>query len=194
MYEYLEGRLIEKTPTYAVVDCGGVGYHVFISLYTSEKLGNQKDCKLFTHLVVREDAHILFGFSDRTERAIFQQLISVSGVGASTARMILSHLNPEEVVSAISTGNVAALKGVKGIGEKSAQRIIVDLKGKLGSGSELPENFLVSNNKIMEEALRALVALGFNKTAGEKALDKAIKANPTEKTVEQLVKDALKFV
>jgi holliday junction DNA helicase RuvA len=194
MYEYLEGRLIEKTPTYAVVDCGVVGYHVFISLYTSEKLGNQKDCKLFTHLVVREDAHILFGFSDRTERAIFQQLISVSGVGASTARMILSHLNPEEVVSAISTGNVAALKGVKGIGEKSAQRIIVDLKGKLGSGSELPENFLVSNNKIMEEALRALVALGFNKTAGEKALDKAIKANPTEKTVEQLVKDALKFV
>jgi holliday junction DNA helicase RuvA len=194
MYEYLEGRLIEKTPTYAVVDCGGVGYHVFISLYTSEKLGNQKDCKLFTHLVVREDAHILFGFSNRTERAIFQQLISVSGVGASTARMILSHLNPEEVVSAISTGNVAALKGVKGIGEKSAQRIIVDLKGKLGSGSELPENFLVSNNKIMEEALRALVALGFNKTAGEKALDKAIKANPTEKTVEQLVKDALKFV
>ncbi len=194
MYEYFEGKLVEKTPTYAVVDCNGVAYTLNISLTTSAKLGTAAQCKLYSHLAVREDAHTLFGFFDKDEREMFRMLISVSGVGAATARMILSSLSPGEIVGAIAGGHVATFKAVKGIGEKSAQRIIVDLKNKVGKDTGTSVNFLTAHNKTREEALSALAALGFVRNVGEKALDRAIKADPTEKTVEQLIKEALKYL
>ena len=194
MYEYFEGKLVEKTPTYAVVDCNGVAYHINISLNTSSKLGVTTTCKLFSHMAVREDAHVLYGFFEREEREIFRQLISVSGVGAATARMILSSLSVAEIITAISTANVGTFKGVKGIGEKSAQRIIVDLKNKIGKDVNSSPNFLVSHNKTKDEALSALIALGFAKQVAEKALDRTIKSDPADRSVEQLIKDALKLL
>lgn len=192
MYDFFEGKLVEKTPTYAVLNCNGVGYVLNISLNTSAKLGLAATCKLYAHMAVREDAHTLFGFFDKEEREIFRQLISVSGVGATTARMILSSLSPSEVVGAVATGSVSTFKSIKGIGEKSAQRIIVDLKGKVGKDAVLPDNFLQAHNKTKEEALSALVALGFAKAVAERAIDKVIKGDPSEKSVEQLIKDSLK--
>lgn len=192
MINHIEGRLTEKTPTYAVIDCGGVGYLLHISLNTFSKIGSSEKCRLYAHLTIREDAHTLYGFADQEERIIFRHLISVSGVGASTARMILSSLSPAEVTGAIMTGNVAALKSIKGIGEKSAQRIIVDLKGKLGKDDAPMEFFTASNNTTREEALSALVMLGFAKNVAEKALEKVIKAEGNGATVEQLIKQALK--
>ncbi len=194
MYEYFEGKLVEKTPTYAVVDCNGVAYHINISLNTSSKLGAASSCKLYSHMAVREDAHVLYGFFDREEREIFRQLISVSGVGAATARMILSSLSAAEIITAISTANVGTFKSVKGIGEKSAQRIIVDLKNKIGKDVNSSPNFLVSHNKTKDEALSALIALGFAKQVAEKALDRTIKSDPADRSVEQLIKDALKLL
>jgi holliday junction DNA helicase RuvA len=192
MYNHFEGRLVEKTPTYAVVDCGGVGYLLHISLNTFSKIGTSEKCRLYAHLAVREDAHTLYGFADQEERAIFRQLISVSGVGASTARMILSSLSPGEVTQAILSGNVTALKSIKGIGEKSAQRIIVDLKGKLGKDDMAAEFFTSVNNTAREEALSALVMLGFARNIADKALEKVIKAEGNGASVEQLIKQALK--
>lgn len=184
--------MAEKTPTYAVIDCGGVGYLLHISLNTFTKIGSSEKCKLFAHLAIREDAHVLYGFADQEERHLFRHLISVSGVGASTARMILSSLSPIEIQQAIMSGNVAQLKSIKGIGEKSAQRIIVDLKGKLGKDDMPMEFFTPANNTTREEALSALVMLGFAKNVAEKALDKVIKIEGTGATVEQLIKQALK--
>lgn len=192
MYNHFEGRLVEKTPTYAVVDCGGVGYLLHISLNTFSKIGSTEKCRLYAHMAVREDAHTLYGFADQEERAIFRQLISVSGVGASTARMILSSLSPGEVTQAILSGNVTALKSIKGIGEKSAQRIIVDLKNKLGKEEMPMEFFTTSNNTAREEALSALVMLGFARNTADKALEKVIKAEGNGASVEQLIKQALK--
>lgn len=192
MYNHFEGRLVEKTPTYAVVDCAGVGYLLHISLNTFSKIGSSEKCRLYAHLAVREDAHTLYGFADQEERAIFRQLISVSGVGASTARMILSSLSPGEVTQAILSGNVAALKSIKGIGEKSAQRIIVDLKNKLGKEEVPMEFFVSSNNTAREEALSALVMLGFARNTADKALEKVMKAEGNGASVEQLIKQALK--
>lgn len=183
---------MEKTPTYAVIDCLGVGYLLNISLNTYSKIGESERCKLFTHLAIREDAHTLYGFAEEEERSVFRQLISVSGVGASTARMILSSMNPEEVVSAVQSANVGALKGVKGIGEKSAQRIIVDLKGKLGKDVSMPQSVFSSGNKIREEALTALVTLGFARNVSEKAVEKVYKAEGNVASVEFLIKQALK--
>lgn len=193
MYSHFEGRLTEKTPTYAVVECAGVGYLLHISLNTYSKLADAESAKLYAHLSIREDAHVLFGFADEEERELFRQLISVSGVGPSTARMILSSMAPAEVTQAIHTGNVSALKAVKGIGEKSAQRIIVDLKGRFGkSDSSLAANFLQANNKTREEALTALVMLGFARNTAEKAVDKVYKTEGNVVSVEQLIKQALK--
>lgn len=192
MFNHIEGRLAEKTPTYAVIDCGGVGYLLHISLNTFTKIGASEKCKLFAHLAIREDAHVLYGFADQEERHLFRHLISVSGVGASTARMILSSLSPSEIQQAIMSGNVAQLKSIKGIGEKSAQRIIVDLKGKLGKDDMPMDFFAAANNTTREEALSALVMLGFAKNVAEKALDKVIKIEGTGATVEQLIKQALK--
>jgi Holliday junction DNA helicase RuvA len=193
MIHHIEGKLVEKTPTHAVIECGGVGYIMQISLNTSSKIEQNKTVKLYTEqMYIRDDMPRFFGFSDVEERALFRKLTSVSGVGGVSALLMLSSLSASEIQQAIATGNVALLKSIKGIGEKTAQRIIVDLKGKLGEGSALPSNFLTAHNKIKEESLMALVNLGFARQVAEKAIEKAIKADPAEKTVEQLIKDALK--
>ena len=192
MYEYIEGKLVEKNPTHAVIDCGGVGYVLNISLNTFSKIGDKEKCKLFAHFVVREDAQLLFGFADAAERELFRQLISVNGVGATTARMVLSSMGPDEIAKAINSGNVALIKSIKGIGEKTAQRIILDLSGKLGKTTGKEENVLTKHNKLKQDALGALVALGFSRAAAEKAIDKSLQSNPTDRSVEEVIKDALK--
>ncbi len=182
-----------KTPTYAVIDCGGVGYQFNISLHTFSKIPDTGTCKLFAHLAVREDALVLFGFADEEERELFRQLISVSGVGPSTARMILSSMSPTEIMQAIHSGNVAVLKSIKGIGEKSAQRIIIDLKGKFTADtSSVSSTVFSADNKMRNEALAALVMLGFAKNIAEKAVDKALKKEGNALSVEHLIKLALK--
>ena len=192
MITHIEGKLIEKTPTYAVIDCGGVGYLLHISLNTFSKLPVSGTCKIYSHLAIREDAHTLYGFVDQEERHLFRHLISVSGVGASTARMILSSLHPAEVHQAILNGNVPLLQSVKGIGAKSAQRIIVDLKDKLAKEGVISGISLPLNNRIKDEALSALVMLGFAKNVAERAVDKVVKSEGDSLLVEQLIKLALK--
>ena len=194
MYEYLKGKLVEKNPAYAIIDCGGVGYFVNITLHTYTDLSDKENCKLFTHFIVREDANILYGFSDKFERDVFRSLINVSGVGASTARMILSALSSNEVIDAIARGDVNMLKSVKGIGLKSAQRIIVDLKGKLEIQGDEAGILSFAHNSLKEEALSGLVVLGFSKQMAEKGIDKAIKAQPDIERVEQLIKEVLKLM
>ncbi|MEO6902320.1 MAG: Holliday junction branch migration protein RuvA [Bacteroidia bacterium] len=193
MIYHIDGKVTEKNPTYVVIDVGGVGYIMQISLNTYTKIGDCEAIKLFTEqLYVRDDMPRFFGFADIAERNLFKQLVSVSGVGGTSALLMLSSLSATEIQTAITTGNVALLKSVKGIGEKTAQRIIVDLKGKMGKDELSNEFFLSSNNTLKEEALSALVMLGFNKLAAEKGLDKIIKTEGTGQTVEQLIKSALK--
>jgi len=192
MYSYIEGRLVEKTPTFAVIECNGVGYDLNISLYTFSKIKDSEQCKLYTHLSIKEDAHTLYGFFEEEERYLFRQLISVSGVGASTARMMLSSLTPEEISTAIKAANVSLLQSIKGIGSKTAQRIILDLKDKLGKGSSNNEIIFTEHNTKREEALSALITLGFNKGAVEKVLEKIIRSEPANITVEHIIKLALK--
>jgi Holliday junction DNA helicase RuvA len=193
MFNHFEGKVTVKTPTYAVLDCAGVGYLLNISLNTYSKIPDTGSFRLLSHLAVREDAMVLYGFADEEEREVFRQLISVSGVGAGTARMILSSMSPAEVVSAIHSGNVSALKSIKGIGEKSAQRIIVDLKGKFGKDVAInPLQFSSADNKLRDEALSALVALGFARAMAEKAIDKSLKSEGNVVSVEHLIKLALK--
>jgi Holliday junction DNA helicase RuvA len=191
MYEFITGEIVEKTPTYIILETGNVGYFINISLYTYSLLPDQHPCQLFIHQIVREDAHILFGFINKEEREIFRQLISVSGVGANTARLILSSMSPEEIRQAINEGNVLDLQNIKGIGAKSAQRIIVDLKGKISTAAEMDQLFPVKSNTIKEESLSALVNLGFAKKTVEKVLDQVLKGND-QITVEELIKEALK--
>jgi holliday junction DNA helicase RuvA len=191
MFEYISGKLVELNPAYAIIDNGGIAYYVSISLQSYSNLTEVDECKLFIHQVVREDANLLFGFYDKQEREIFRSLISVSGIGANTARMILSSLSPGEIQEAITTGNVNALKSVKGIGLKSAQRIIIDLKDKMGKIDETAEIFFEQSNTIRDESLSALVTLGFPKKTAEKAVDKLLKEN-SDLTIETLVKLALK--
>jgi len=193
MYDYLEGKLVEKNPTYIVIDVAGVGYMVNISLTTYSKIKEQENIKIFTHFVVREDAQILFGFADKNERLLFTYLISVSGVGANTARLILSSLTTEEAFDAIVQSKTNILQGVKGIGGKTAQRIIIDLKDKLiKSGIEL-EKINETHNTIREEALSGLLILGFNKNSTEKVIDKVLK-DENIVDVEGLIKEALKML
>jgi len=192
MYSYFEGKLYEKTPTYAIIDCNGIGYMINISLHTFSKIKDQEKCKLYTHLVVKEDAHTLYGFADKEERTLFRHLISVSGVGANTARMMLSSLSPEEIFQAIVTNNVSILQSIKGIGAKTAQRIILDLKDKLEKLGGDKEIIFIEHNTKREEALSALIMLGFNKSLVEKMLDKIIRSESSNITVEQLIKSALK--
>lgn len=194
MYEYLQGKLVEKNPAYAIIDCSGVGYYVNISLNTFSRIGKEETVKLFIHFIVREDAHTLFGFFDTYERDVFRKLISVSGVGASTARMILSSMTSDEVYEAIDSGNVAALKAVKGIGAKGAQRIIVDLKDKLDKLVTDGDNLPFQHNTFKEEALSALIALGFSKQMAEKGLKKVFTSNPEIDKVEDLIKASLKVL
>ncbi|MDQ3190244.1 MAG: Holliday junction branch migration protein RuvA [Bacteroidota bacterium] len=194
MITQIEGKLVEKTPTYAVIDCAGVGYFLNISLNTFSLLPEGEKVKLYAHLhiVAREGTPILYGFIDTQERNLFKHLISVSGVGPGTARMVLSSLNPIEIRQAISNGDVAILQRVKGVSLKSAQRLIVDLKEKLSKESLSQGIELIAINNTREEALAALIMLGFGKLAAEKAVDKAIKNNDDELLVEQLIKEALK--
>lgn len=194
MFEYISGKLVEKNPAYAIIDNQGVGYFIHISLNTFSALPDAENCKLYTHFIVREDAQILYGFADDFERDVFRNLLNVSGVGASTARMILSALSPNEVIEAISRGDVALLKSVKGIGLKSAQRIIVDLKGKLDVSDDGNSILSLAHNSLKEEALSGLVVLGFSKQMAEKGIDKALRAHPEIERVEQLIKEVLKLL
>ncbi len=190
MFEYIKGKIASLTPTNAVLDNGNIGYLINISLNTYSLLNEATDAKLFIHQIVREDAHLLFGFSTIEEREIFQLLISVSGIGANTARMILSALTPVEVKSAITTGNVPVLKSIKGIGAKTAQRVIIDLRDKVGKTSETSEIFDVSSNRIKEESLSALATLGFSKSSVTKVVDDIISKSP-KISVEDLLREAL---
>lgn len=193
MIYHVEGKLVEKTPTYVVIDANGVGYVMQISLNTFTKIGDSEKCKLFTEqMYVRDDMPRFYGFADVAERNLFRLLVSVSGVGGTSALLMLSSLTAAEIQNAIATANVAVIKSVKGIGEKTAQRVIVDLKDKMGKGDLSAEIFSSVNNTLKEEALSALVMLGFNKQAADKALDKIIRTEGTGQTVEQLIKSALK--
>lgn len=194
MITYLKGLLTYKTPTFVVVETGGVGYHVNISLNTYAQVEKLESVKILTHLIIREDSHTLYGFAEEAERTLFLHLISVSGVGPSTAQLVLSAMNPEEIRSAIVGENVVALSKVKGIGPKTAKRMILDLKDKLvkDGGIELPLTISPQNNTMREEALSALVALGFNRIEVQKALNKLLKEQPTIQNVEELIKLALK--
>ncbi len=191
MIAQIKGRLVEKTPTYVVIDCNGVGYDIHISLNTYSQIGESELCLLFTHFIVREDAQLLYGFKEKSERELFRLLISVSGVGASTAMMILSSLSPNDTRHAILTGDVVTLKGVKGIGAKSAERIIIDLRDKVAKVDSKEGISLSKNNTIKDEALSALIMLGFSKAPAEKALTK-IMSSGENLTVEELIKGTLK--
>lgn len=190
MYEYIKGTLIETAPTYAVVDCGGVGYYISISINTYSKISTEKSILLFVHQIVREDAHLLYGFFTKEERALFRQLISVSGIGANTASVMLSSMTVNEIVGAVQTDNVNAIKSVKGIGLKTAQRVIIELKDKVGMAGVSGEISFTSNT-IKDEALSALVMLGFVKAQASKILDKIV-AGGGITSVEDLIKHALK--
>ena len=191
MYEFITGDIVEKTPTFIILETGNIGYNINISLYTYTLLTGQNPCQIFIHQIIREDAHILFGFINREEREVFRQLISVSGIGANTARLILSSLGPGEIEQAINEGNVAILQGIKGIGAKSARRIIVDLKGKITTRGEFDQLFPEQSNTLRFEALSALVNLGFTRKMVEKVLDQILQGDD-ELSVEQLIKEALK--
>ena len=192
MYAYIDGKLVFKSAAFVVIDAGGVGYHINISLHTYSKLGNAERCKLFTWLHVKEDAHTLYGFAEEGERRLFLHLISIAGIGPNTGRMMLSSITPEEIQNAIISGNVTLIQRIKGIGPKSAQRIILELQDKLRK--EGPETLSVAplNKTAKEEALAALVMLGFARNAAEKVLEQETGKTNNDLTVEQLIKLALK--
>ena len=191
MIDYIKGTITQITPAFITIETGGIGYFVNISLTTFSRLEGKNDYKILIHEVIREDNHLLFGFADNDEREIFRLLISVTGVGANTARMMLSSLNPAEIEKAIIGSDVNILKSVKGIGLKTAQRIIVDLKDKLGKQTGTGEIFAFADNTKREEALSALVMLGFAKSAVSKVIDKIVR-DEKNLTVEDMIKRALK--
>src|SRR5690606_1026660 len=191
MIAHIQGRLIEKTPTDVVIECNGVGYHINISLHTFSLIPEGENLKLFTFLQVKEDAHTLYGFVEKQERELFKLLLSVSGVGANTARTMLSSLQPNQIIQAIASNDVATIQGVKGIGAKTAQRVILDLKDKVLKVYDLDDVSIISNNTNKEEALSALEVLGFNRKTAEKVIDKIVKDVPNA-SVEELIKQALK--
>ena len=193
MIEYIKGEIAEITPTYTVIDNNGIGYFVNISLNTYTSLQNSKNATIYIYEAIREDAHILYGFHNKHEREMFMLLISVSGVGPNSARMILSSLSPSELETAIATSGVAALKVVKGIGAKTAQRIIVDLKDKIKAPSDTLNIQVPANNEIFDEALAALVMLGFSQQASQKVLKKLL-SDTQELNVENVIKKALKMM
>lgn len=191
MITQIRGRLVEKNPTYVVVDCSGVGYLLHISLQTFSALPDDEAVVLYSHLSIREDAHTLYGFISKTEREVFKLLISVSGVGPSIARTMLSSMTSEEIQNAIASENVALIQSVKGIGAKTAQRVIVDLRDKILETFDIDEVSVNKNNTNKEEALSALEVLGFNRKQSDKVLSGILKESPNE-TVELLIKKALK--
>ncbi len=191
MITQIRGRLVEKNPTYVVIDCNGVGYLLHISLNTYSLLPSDENIVLYTHLSIREDAHTLYGFINKVEREVFKLLVSVSGVGPSTARTMLSSMTSEEIQQAIASENVKLIQSVKGIGAKTAQRLIVDLKDKILKTFDLEEVSVVQNNTNKEEALSALEVLGFVRKQAEKVVNNILKGMP-DASVEQLIKQALK--
>lgn len=191
MIAHLQGKLVEKSPTEVVIDCGGVGYHVNISLHTYSLLPATDFIKLFTHLQIKEDAHTLFGFVEKSEREIFKLLLSVSGIGASIARTMLSSLDPKQITNAIASGDVATIQSIKGIGSKTAQRVILDLKEKVLKLYDLDEVSMSQSNTNRDEALSALEVLGFVRKTSEKIVEKIVKEAP-DSSVEYIIKQALK--
>ncbi len=191
MIAHIQGKLAEKTPTEVVIDCNGVGYHINISLHTYSLLPKTDFVKLFTHLIIKEDAHSLYGFVEKSEKEIFKMLLTVSGIGAGIARTMLSSLEPKQVIHALASGDVATIQSIKGIGGKTAQRAILDLKDKVLKIYDLDEVSLSQNNTNRDEALSALEVLGFIRKASEKIVDKVINENP-DATVEVIIKQALK--
>lgn len=191
MIAHIQGKLVEKSPTEIVIDCNGVGYLVNISLHTFGLLPNSDLIKLFTCLLVKEDSHTLYGFVEKSEREIFKLLISVSGIGANTARTMLSSLEPKQIINAIASGDVATIQSIKGIGAKTAQRAILDLKDKVLKLYDIQEVSLIPNNTNRDEALSALEVLGFVRKASEKVVDKII-VNSPDASVETIIKQALK--
>lgn len=194
MFEYIKGYLSEITPTYAIVENNNIGYHINISLYSYSQLKKGQECMLYIHEIIREDTHALFGFTEKQERELFRLLISVNGVGPNTGRLILSSISPTDIAGAIAGNNVDLLKSVKGIGGKTAQRIIIDLKDKISSTDT--ENMQISgitDNTLHKDALSALMMLGFSKPAVDKVLNKILKDN-ADFTLEQAVKSALNYL
>ena len=191
MIAHIQGKLVEKNPTEVVIDCSGVGYHINISLHTYSLLPNADQIKLFTYLQIKEDAHTLFGFFEKSEREIFKMLLSVSGIGASIARTMLSSLEPKQIIQAIASGDVGTVQSIKGIGVKTAQRVILDLQDKVLKLFDLDEISMVLNNTNRDEALSALEVLGFVRKSSEKVVEKIIKEDP-DATVESIIKRALK--
>ncbi len=195
MYDYFNGKIAALTPTHVTVDCGGVGYHLQISLYTFSAIKASANVKLFAHQVVREDAHLLFGFYDEDERYMFRELLNVNGVGATTARIIQSSLTPDQLRSVISKGDAVTLQKVKGIGTKTAQRIVLDLQDKINKGQVATTTSIPGvHNTAREEALSALLTLGFARVSAEKALMLAQKSVDAEARVEDLIKAALSYL
>lgn len=192
MITHLRGRLIEKNPTHLVIECAGVGYAVKISLNTYATLSSDENIFIYTHQIFREDAQILFGFHSTEEREMFNHLISVSGIGPNTAILMLSALSPEEIAHAIQTEDVKTIKSIKGIGAKTAERVIIDLRDKVVKMEFTSNNIFTQNNTKRFEALTALIALGFDKKIAEKALDKVSASE--EATVEVLIREALKIL
>ncbi len=191
MITHLKGKLVEKNPTHVIIECSGVGYFVNISLNTFSNIKDEEGICLFTHLLVKEDSHTLFGFAEKSEREIFRLLLSVSGIGSSTARIMLSSLSPAQIRDAIANGDVATIQGIKGIGAKTAQRVILDLRDKILKVYDIDEVSINSNNTSKEEALSALEVLGFVRRQAEKAVDKVINQDPSL-SAENIIKLALK--
>lgn len=191
MIAHIQGKLVEKNPTEVVIDCNGVGYQINISLHTYGLLPNSDALKLYTYLIIKEDSHTLFGFMQKSEREIFKLLLSVSGIGANTARTMLSSLEPKNIIQSIASGDVGTIQSIKGIGAKTAQRVILDLKDKVLKLYDLEEVSLPSSNTNKEEALSALEVLGFVRKTSEKIVDKIVAAMP-EASAETIIKQALK--
>ena len=191
MIAHIQGRLVEKNPTDVIIDCNGVGYQLHISLHTYSLIPDTENIKLFTFLQIKEDAHSLFGFVEKSEREIFKLLLSVSGIGANIARTMLSSMEPKQILQAIATADVVTIQSIKGIGSKTAQRVILDLKEKVLKVYDLDEVSMALNNTNKDEALSALKVLGFNKKLAEKVVDKIVKEDPNA-TVESIIKQALK--
>ncbi|MEI6346694.1 MAG: Holliday junction branch migration protein RuvA [Bacteroidota bacterium] len=195
MIAFVKGILVEKNPTFALIESNGIGYMIHISLQTYSKLPQANEsCKLLTHLVVREDAHMLYGFHTEKERILFRQLITVSGIGTNTARMMLSAMNTNELTAAILNENSKLLQGIKGIGAKTAQRVVLDLKDKVDKDVSALDKILTAHNTNKDEALLALVSLGFVKNNADIALSKIIKAEGSELSIEVLIKKALQIL
>lgn len=192
MINHLNGKLIEKHPTHLIVECSGVGYFVNISLNTYEKIPNREAIKIFIHLSIREDAHVLYGFAEESERVMFRQLVSVSGIGPSTAVLVLSALGPHQIKEALLNEEVSLLQTIKGIGGKTAQRMIVELKDKMEKDTKIQLSITGTQSDLKKEAIAALQVLGFDRKRIEKTIDRIIKTHPEEVKVEAVIKHVLK--